>query len=103
MKIASVRAYLMSCPLRQPASFRFRGGEHTIIKRDAMLIRVETQSGLIGYAPGPASERAQRTIEEIIAPFLVGRILADPDALRVQFLQGPGTDAEAARTYCSVE
>jgi len=103
MKIASVRSYLMSCPLAQPVSFRFRGGEHTIVKRDAMFIRVETESGLIGYAPGPASERAHRIMDEVVAPFLVGRTLADPDALRVQFLQGPGTDAEAARVYCAAE
>ena len=30
-------------------------------------------------------------------------MLADPDALRVQFLQGPGADASLAKVYCAVE
>ena len=40
---------------------------------------------------------------ETIAPFLEGRVLADPDALRVLFLQGPGADASLAKIYCAVE
>jgi L-alanine-DL-glutamate epimerase-like enolase superfamily enzyme len=74
-----------------------------LLKRDAMLIRVEADNGLAGYAPGPATEHAQMRIRDIIAPFLAGRVLADPDALRVRFLQGPGTDPALARLYCSVE
>jgi L-alanine-DL-glutamate epimerase-like enolase superfamily enzyme len=103
MKIESVRSYLLSYPFAEPIRLPFFGGERTILKRDAMFIRVETDNGLIGYAPGPGSERAQREIERIIGPFLKDRKLADPDALRVQFLEGPGTDPELAKTYCCVE
>ncbi len=103
MKIASVRCHLLSYPFKEPIVLRFRGGERVILKRDAMFIRIETDRGLIGYAPGPGSERAQRIIEDIVAPFLVGRILADPDALRVQFFQASGADPDVAKTYCSVE
>ena len=103
MKISSVRSYLLSYPFKEPIILRFRGGERIIVKRDAMFIRVATDNGLIGYAPGPGSERAQKIIGEVIAPFLCNRSLVDPDALRVQFLQGPGTDPDAAKTYCSVE
>src|SRR6185369_2890457 len=103
MKIASVRPFLLSFPLPEPILLPFHGGERTILKRDAMFIRVETDNGLVGYAPGPGSERAQNDIIETIGPFLVDRALSDPDALRVQFLQGPGTDAQLAKTYCSVE
>ena len=92
MKIVSVRSYLLSYPFREPIELPFWGGQRTILKRDAMFIRVETDNGLVGYAPGPGSERAQREITEIIAPFLENRVLADPDALRVQFLEGPGAD-----------
>jgi L-alanine-DL-glutamate epimerase-like enolase superfamily enzyme len=81
----------------------FHGGVRTIVKRDAMVIRVQTASGITGYAPGPGSENAQRLINGTIGPFLVGRILADPDALRVLFMEGPGEDADAARIYCAVE
>ncbi|MBI1775810.1 MAG: mandelate racemase/muconate lactonizing enzyme family protein [Proteobacteria bacterium] len=73
------------------------------MKRDAMLIRIETDSGLTGYAPGPASESVQQAIERKIGPFLEGRILADPDALRVLFMEGPGADPFLARIYCAVE
>ncbi len=103
MKIAGVRSYLLSYPFPEPIRLPFFGGERTILKRDALFIRVEADNGLVGYAPGPGSERAHREIGQIIGPFLTGRTLSDPDALRVQFLEGPGTDPELAKTYCSVE
>jgi L-alanine-DL-glutamate epimerase-like enolase superfamily enzyme len=103
MRIKSVRSYLLSYPFAEPICLPFWGGQRTILKRDAMFIRVEADNGLVGYAPGPGSETAQRTIEQVIAPFLVDRALADPDALRVLFLDGPGADAELAKIYCAVE
>lgn len=103
MKISSVRAYLLSYPFPEPIELPFWGGQRTILKRDAMFIRVETDNGLVGYAPGPGSERVQQQIAGVIAPFLMDRVLADPDALRVQFLDGPGSDPELAKTYCCVE
>ena len=82
----------------------FYGGERTILKRDAMFIRVDADNGLVGYGPGMASEGARDAIENIIGPFLTGRALADPDALRVQFLTGPGAaNPNLARVYGSVE
>src|SRR5947208_1595109 len=103
MKISSVRSHLLSYPFAEPIRLPFHGGERTILKRDAMFIRVEADNGLVGYAPGPGSERVQREIEQTIAPFLQDRALADPDALRVLFMQGPGADPELAKTYCAVE
>jgi L-alanine-DL-glutamate epimerase-like enolase superfamily enzyme len=103
MKIRSVQAFLLSYPLDQPIRLIYHGGERTIFKRDAMLVRVECDSGLVGYAPGQGSERAKQIIERVIAPFLIDKNVLDPDALRVMFLKGPGEDAFAARTYCSVE
>src|SRR5437868_5357398 len=103
MKIKSVRSFLLSYPFAEPIRLPFHGGERTILKRDAMFIRVETDNGLIGYAPGPGSERAHHAIQQTIAPFLQDRVLADPDALRVLFLQGAGADPELAKTYCCVE
>jgi len=89
MKITSVRSFLLSYPLPEPLKLEFHGGQRTIVKRDAMLIRVGTDVGLIGYAPGPGSEIAHRSIETTVGPFLEGRTLADPDALRVQFFDQP--------------
>lgn len=103
MKITSVRAFLLSYPFESTLAYSYYGGERSIFKRDAMLIRIETDAGIIGWAPGQASESAHRAIENVIAPFLVGHHLADPDALRVLFLKGPGTNPALARIYCSVE
>ena len=103
MKIASVRSHLLSYPFPEPIRLPFYGGERTILKRDAMLIRVETDNGLVGHAPGPGSERAQQAIAQTVAPFLEGRGLADPDALRVKFMDGPGADPELAKIYGTVE
>jgi L-alanine-DL-glutamate epimerase-like enolase superfamily enzyme len=103
MKITSVRSFLLSYPFPAPVRLPFHGGERTLLKRDAMLIRLEADNGLVGYAPGPGSESAQRAIARSIAPFLEGRALADPDALRVLFLKGPGADAALAKIYGAVE
>lgn len=104
MKIVSVRPHLISCPLAEPLVLPYHGGVRTIVKRDAMLIRVETGNGRVGYAPGEGSEKAERGIRETIAPFLEGRLLADPDAVRVQFMDGPGRSIPGSmRLYAMVE
>src|SRR3982074_3474617 len=103
MKITSVRSFLLASPLDRPLKLEFHGGERTILKRDAMLIRVETDKGLIGYAPGPGSEIAHRAIQSTIAPFLEGHLLADPDALRIKFFDQPACGPETRKTYCAVE
>ena len=64
MKVTRVESFLLSCPLDTPLRLPFHGGERTVVKRDAMLIRVETSGGLVGYAPGPGSERVHRLIRD---------------------------------------
>ena len=103
MIISSVESFLLSYPFPEPVRLTFYGGERTILKRDAMLIRIESEDGLAGYAPGPGSQRAQVIIENVVAPFLKGRQLADPDALRIQFMALPEADTDALKTYCAVE
>src|SRR5215203_2200157 len=103
LKITGVQAHLLSYPFEAPITLSYHGGERTIMKRDAMLIRVETDGGIIGYAPGQGSERAKQVIDTLVAPFLTGRNLGDPDALRVLFVKSAGDDEYAAKTYCSVE
>ena len=97
MKITEVEAFLMSYPLPRPLRLPFHGGERTIVKRDAMLIRVTADNGLVGYAPGPAHERAAREIRKTIRPFLIGR-----DPLKWRETVFPG-DPEVTKTYCAVE
>src|SRR5260221_4971679 len=87
----------MSFPLPEPLVLPFYGGERTIIKRDAMLIRVRADNGLVGFAPGPAHERAAREIQETIRPFLVGR-----DPRRWAEIQFSG-DLEITKAYRAVE
>jgi L-alanine-DL-glutamate epimerase-like enolase superfamily enzyme len=103
IKITGVQAFLLSYPFESPIKLNYYGGERTIMKRDAMLIRIETDKGIIGYGPGQGSERAKKAIDDVIAPFLVGRALVDADALRVLFLKTAGSDDYCVKTYCSVE
>ena len=103
MKITAVESFLLSYPFADPIRLSYYGGERTILKRDAMVIRVRTDNGLTGYAPGQGSETADRAIREVIAPFLTGRSLADPDALRALFHAGPGGDPALEKNYCAVE
>src|SRR5260370_147055 len=103
MRLASVHPFLLSYPFPTPRRLTYYGGERTILKRDAMLIRVESDNGLVGYAPGEGSEKARGIIESRIAPFLEGRVLSDPDALRVHFTESLGREQEVERVYCAVE
>jgi L-alanine-DL-glutamate epimerase-like enolase superfamily enzyme len=103
MQIQGVQAFLLSYPFEKPIALTYFGGDRVILKRDAMLIRVEASNGLVGYAPGPPTEQAQTVIKDVIAPFLIGKGLGDPDALRVLFSQGPGRDHNIQRIYCAVE
>ncbi len=76
MKIKQVEAFLMSYAMPEPIVLPFYGGERTILKRDAMLIRVEAENGLKGFAPGPAHVPARNDINNTIAPLLTGKELA---------------------------
>lgn len=97
MKITRVEPLLMSFPMPEPIRLPNFGGVRTILKRDAMLIRVVTDTGLKGFAPGPAHEAAARDIHETIAPFLIGR---DPTDWRTfRFEDSP----EITKTYHAVE
>src|ERR1041385_1413022 len=87
----------MSYPFAEPLRLPFWGGERTILKSDAMLIRVKADNGLVGYAPGPAHERAAWEIQEVIAPFLLGK-----DPQRWADLNFPG-EREITKTYRAVE
>ena len=97
MKITAVEGILLSYPLPAPLHLPFYGGMRTILKRDAMLIRVRTDNGRTGYAPGPAHERAAREIRDTIQPFLMGR---DPRQWKTFVFKG---DLELTKTYHAVE
>lgn len=97
MKITNVEGFLMSYPMPKKIELPFWGGVRTILKRDAMLIKVSTDTGLIGYAPGPAFERASEEIDRIIKPFLLDK---DPMSWKsFNFTNSP----EVVKTYYAVE
>ncbi len=73
MRITDVGAILLSCPLPQPFSLPFWGGIRRILKRDALLIRIDTDTGLVGVAPGPAHTRARDLINGSIRAMLLGK------------------------------
>ncbi len=87
----------MSYPMPEPLKLSFCGGERTILKRDAMLIRVTTDSGLKGYAPGPAHERACSEINTEIRSFLAGKDPRQWNSLKFK------SNPETAKTYRAVE
>ena len=103
MKISRVEAHLLSYPLPDAPVLRYYGGERRIVKRDAMLIRVTTDNGLTGWAPGQATEANRDAILNEVAPFLTGHVLADADALRIKFQGHAGLSAGARKAYSQVE
>ena len=103
MKITGVDAYLLSFPFPEPLRLTCHAGERMLFKRDALLVRVSTADGLLGYAPAHPDLETKHLIDRVIAPFLIGRALADPDTLRTLFQQGPGSDAALSRVYSAVE
>lgn len=103
MKIRSVHGILLSYPFEAPIDLPYYGGKRTLFKRDAMVIRVETDAGVTGYAPGQGAERARQAIDEVIAPFLADKSLGEIEALRVLFFKCPRVDDYAKRVWCSVE
>jgi L-alanine-DL-glutamate epimerase-like enolase superfamily enzyme len=57
----------------------------------------------VGYAPGPPHEAARDRVEQVIAPFLEGRTLREPDALRILFGGRPDVTPADVRLYSAVE
>jgi len=97
MKITNVESFLMSYQMTEPQKLPFWGGERTILKRDAMLIRVSTDTGLTGYAPGPAHERARKEINTEIRLFLTGKNPCQWNSFTFQ------SEPETVKTYRAVE
>lgn len=101
MRITDVQAFLLSSPMPEPVELEFYGGQRTIFKRDAMLIKVSTDGGVVGYGPGAAAESTAALINGPIREVLVGKEPTDTDALRVEVM-GKGGGA-AGMAFSGVE
>ena len=60
MLIESVRAHALSSPIEPIQERRFAGGVRRLLKRDLVLVIVETADGTRGVAPSGASSSAMR-------------------------------------------
>ncbi|MGM0606238.1 MAG: enolase C-terminal domain-like protein, partial [Halobacteriota archaeon] len=60
MHIAEVRGYALSSPIEPPQSRSFHGGHRRLLKRDVVIVVVETADGERGFAPAGASSSAMR-------------------------------------------
>ncbi|MFB6106005.1 MAG: mandelate racemase/muconate lactonizing enzyme family protein [Halobacteriaceae archaeon] len=59
-RIASVAGHACSSPIDPPQERPFHGGVRHLLKRDFVLVVVETADGEVGYAPAGASSSAMR-------------------------------------------
>jgi L-alanine-DL-glutamate epimerase-like enolase superfamily enzyme len=95
MIIQSVEPHLLSCPLPQPVCYEFYGGRRVVFKRDAMVICIRGEGGLVGYAPAAASEQTAKLIAKDIAPLLVGNVFCDPAGFVSRTISSLGSKALA--------
>jgi D-galactarolactone cycloisomerase len=62
MKVTDLQAYLLSAPLAEPFRTRIAIGEWVCYKQDCLVLRIQTDQGLRGYATGPASANLAQLI-----------------------------------------
>ena len=96
MKITEVRAFLLSCPMPELVRLPFHGGERTILKRDALYVKVSTDAGLTGFGPGAASETTAAMVNDGLRELLVGREVGDPSGFPAEALAKFGSKAFVA-------
>ena len=94
MRISDLSAWTLSSPIDPPQKRRFYGGVRRLLKRDAVLVRLETTDGAVGFAPGGASSSAMREyfegashggfvdlLESDVADAVSGADVDDPERL----------------------
>lgn len=102
MQIASVRGYALSSPIDPPQERRFFGGTRRLLKRDVVLVVVETRDGERGVATAGASSSAMREyfegdsqgtfadlVDSTVADALEGETVDEPADAR-DLLSGSG-------------
>lgn len=89
MKISSVSAHLLHTEI--PEEFRVESGAGLKLARQMCLVRIETDSGLVGFGSpsGPYDlGLLKRIVENVIGPHLIGEPVADHARLWHQIYRG---------------
>lgn len=83
MRLTDVRGFALSSPIDPPQDRPFHGGVRRLLKRDAVLVVIETAGGLRGVAPAGASSSAMREYFEGQSHATFADVVAGPvtDAL----------------------
>ena len=79
-----------------PVLLPFHGGRREILKRDALYVKVTSDSGVSGFGPGAASESTARMVNEVLRELLVGREPGDPRNFVRDAVEKVGPSAFAA-------
>ncbi|MEW5975681.1 MAG: enolase C-terminal domain-like protein [Acidobacteriota bacterium] len=104
MKVTDIQAYLLSSLLAEPFREPLPGGwERTVLKHDALLIRIRTDQGLTGYAPGPASANTAQLINRNLRPAIVNMDPRKGEGVRKKVLEKRPKYPGLMQAYGAVE
>jgi L-alanine-DL-glutamate epimerase-like enolase superfamily enzyme len=97
MRLVDLTAHELSSLISPPQDRRYAGGVRRLLKRDFVLVVVETKAGEIGVAPGGASSSSMReffedasqsdfasVLEDRVAPEVLDRSIDDPAEIRTR-------------------
>jgi len=79
-----------------PVLLPFYGGERTILKRDALYVKVSTDAGICGFGPGAASEATAAMVNDGLRELLLGREAGNPSGFVEEASVKLGSQAFAA-------
>lgn len=77
MRFVDIAAYPLSSPIEPPQVRRFYGGKRRLLKRDVVVVCVETADGLQGVAPAGASSSAMREYFDDVSHAAFATLLED--------------------------
>ncbi|MFB6136928.1 MAG: mandelate racemase/muconate lactonizing enzyme family protein [Halobacteriaceae archaeon] len=92
MEFARLRARAFSSPIDPPQSRRFHGGERRLLKRDAVVVTLETRDGTVGIAPSGASSSAMREFFEGATQEAFAELVSDEVAPAIEGLAVDGVE-----------
>ena len=91
MDIEAIRSYALSSPIDPPQDRAFHGGTRRLVKRDVVLVVVETTDGARGFATAGASSSAMTEYFE-----------GDSQGTFADVMEGPVADALEGETIDSI-